>query len=227
MRAWRRSWLLGFATAVTSRVRAAEHARAAPCDHGGRRSRLDDRPGTRRPVAGDPPSCRSGVPGDPHARVTYSGSGYAGSRGDSQGPAGRHRRQPGARPRGRSLAARPALTARRRARSRWPALPQAARPLSQPAREDSPANRDRRQRPPRVPLPSGSLRRPAQQGQEDRVGAVPVRPELRVRGVSVRAAQPGTSAQDRRRVEHLDVRAARQHVRTTSRVSARCGEQVT
>ena len=38
-RAWRRSWLLGFASAVVSRVRAAEHAAASarPPRPGGRR----------------------------------------------------------------------------------------------------------------------------------------------------------------------------------------------
>ena len=58
-RAWRRSWLLGFATAVISRVRAAEHA--AACQAAGPdRGRLAGRAGPGRPGAGDPQTRRSG-----------------------------------------------------------------------------------------------------------------------------------------------------------------------
>ena len=75
-RAWRRSWLLGFATAVISRVRMAEHdAQAAATAPGGNGSRtalvLADRALViRRNVEQAYPRTR-------RARVTYSGSGYS------------------------------------------------------------------------------------------------------------------------------------------------------
>jgi hypothetical protein len=75
-RAWRRSWLLGFATAVISRVRAAEHA--AACDAAastavdGSRTALvlaDRAQVIRAKVEQEYPVTRT-------ARVTYSGTGY-------------------------------------------------------------------------------------------------------------------------------------------------------
>jgi Protein of unknown function (DUF2786) len=75
-RAWRRSWLLGFATAVISRVRAAEHAAAsqATAEGAAESSRtalvLADRAHViRGKVEQEYPVTRT-------ARVTYSGSGY-------------------------------------------------------------------------------------------------------------------------------------------------------
>jgi len=74
-RAWRRSWLLGFATAVISRVRAAEHAatsRATGADAAGSRAALvlADRAQVIRAEA------ERAYPLTRTARVTYSGSGY-------------------------------------------------------------------------------------------------------------------------------------------------------
>jgi hypothetical protein len=74
-RAWRRSWLLGFATAVISRVRAAEHAaasQAAGPDAAGSRTALvlADRAQVIRAEA------ERAYPLTRTARVTYSGSGY-------------------------------------------------------------------------------------------------------------------------------------------------------
>ncbi len=75
-RAWRRSWLLGFATAVISRVRAAEHAAACqatrPDAAAGSRTALvlaDRAQVIRREAESAYPLTRT-------ARVTYSGSGY-------------------------------------------------------------------------------------------------------------------------------------------------------
>ncbi len=75
-RAWRRSWLLGFATAVISRVRVAEHdaecAAAGPGPGAGSRTALvlaDRALVIRRNVEQAYPRTR-------RARVTYSGSGY-------------------------------------------------------------------------------------------------------------------------------------------------------
>jgi Protein of unknown function (DUF2786) len=73
-RAWRRSWLLGFATAVVSRVRAAEHTaacQAASAESDARTALvLADRAQViRRNVARAYPVTRT-------ARVTYSGGGY-------------------------------------------------------------------------------------------------------------------------------------------------------
>jgi hypothetical protein len=75
-RAWRRSWLLGFATAVISRVRAAEHAAACraagPDDADGSRTALvlADRAQVVRGEA------ERAYPLTRTARVTYSGTGY-------------------------------------------------------------------------------------------------------------------------------------------------------
>src|SRR6202035_5669675 len=52
----------------------------------------------------------------------------------------------------------------------------------------------------------------AQQGEEDRIGAVPVRPELGVPAVWLRAAQAGHLGEDGGGVQHLDVVAAAEHV---------------
>jgi hypothetical protein len=75
-RAWRRSWLLGFATAVITRVRAAEHAAAcqatAPAAASGSRTALvlaDRTLVIRRNVEQAYPVTRT-------AKVTYSGTGY-------------------------------------------------------------------------------------------------------------------------------------------------------
>jgi hypothetical protein len=75
-RAWRRSWLLGFATAVISRVRAAEHAATcqatAPATASGAKTALvlaDRTLVIRRNVEQAYPVTRT-------AKVTYSGSGY-------------------------------------------------------------------------------------------------------------------------------------------------------
>ena len=74
-RAWRRSWLLGFAAAVVSRVRAAEQeaaARATTSDGSGGRTALvlaDRSQVIRRNVEQAYPVTRT-------SRVSYSGSGY-------------------------------------------------------------------------------------------------------------------------------------------------------
>jgi hypothetical protein len=75
-RAWRRSWLLGFATSVISRVRAAEHQAAshatAPAAASGSQTALvlaDRQQVIRAAVEQAYPVTRT-------ARVTYSGSGY-------------------------------------------------------------------------------------------------------------------------------------------------------
>src|SRR5258708_34221966 len=75
-RAWRRSWLLGFATAVIARVREAEHgavtAATARGSQGGERTALvlaDRSLIVRRQVESAYPVTRK-------AKVTYSGSGY-------------------------------------------------------------------------------------------------------------------------------------------------------
>ena len=76
VRAWRRSWLLGFATAVISRVRAAEHAAASratdPSAADASRTALvlADRAQVIRAEA------ERAYPLTRTARVTYSGSGY-------------------------------------------------------------------------------------------------------------------------------------------------------
>jgi Protein of unknown function (DUF2786) len=75
-RAWRRSWLLGFATAVIARVRAAEHAAACQAagtaDGDGSRTALvlADRAQVIRGEA------ERAYPLTRTARVTYSGTGY-------------------------------------------------------------------------------------------------------------------------------------------------------
>jgi hypothetical protein len=75
-RAWRRSWLLGFATAVVSRVRAAEHKATAeataPAAASGSKTALvlaDRRQVIRRNIEHAYPLTRK-------TRLTYSGNGY-------------------------------------------------------------------------------------------------------------------------------------------------------
>jgi Protein of unknown function (DUF2786) len=97
VRAWRRSWLLGFAAAVTARVRAAEERaeRTAPVADGHASAALvlaDRSLVIRRHVAAAYPHTRT-------ARTTYTGSGYddgyaQGKRADigtGRVPAGRDR----------------------------------------------------------------------------------------------------------------------------------------
>ena len=83
-RAWRRSWLLGFAAAVISRVRAAEHAATsaatAPGAASGSRTALvlaDRSQVIRQNVEQAYPVTRT-------ARVTYSGSGYGAGYAEGQ-----------------------------------------------------------------------------------------------------------------------------------------------
>jgi hypothetical protein len=83
-RAWRRSWLLGFATAVVSRVRAAESRAAsqatAPSAADGSRTALvlaDRRLVIRRNIEQAYPITRK-------SRVTYSGSGYGAGYSEGQ-----------------------------------------------------------------------------------------------------------------------------------------------
>ena len=76
-RAWRRSWLLGFASAVVARVRAAEEAAASQADGGSRPASasrtalvLADRSDVIRGYVGQ------AYPRLRQTRITYSGSGY-------------------------------------------------------------------------------------------------------------------------------------------------------
>jgi Protein of unknown function (DUF2786) len=76
-RAWRRSWMLGFCSAVVARVRAAEEAAVASADtgdpsagsHGAELVLADRSLVVRQRVAATYPRLR-------RTRVTYSGSGY-------------------------------------------------------------------------------------------------------------------------------------------------------
>jgi hypothetical protein len=76
-RAWRRSWLLGFATAVISRVRQAEHGAVTAATRGGNGGAPDR---TALVLADRSLVVRQQVeqvyPVTRKARVTYSGSGY-------------------------------------------------------------------------------------------------------------------------------------------------------
>jgi len=112
-RAWRRSWLLGFASAVITRVRAAEEA-AARQDGGGGRNGPD---GGRRPggasrtalVLADRSDVISGHVGQAYprlrrTRITYSGSGYGA--GYTQGQRADIGTTRVARPRSRALSGR-------------------------------------------------------------------------------------------------------------------------
>jgi hypothetical protein len=75
-RAWRRSWLLGFATAVVSRVRQAEHGAVTAATAGSQA----DSERTALVLADRSLVIRQQVeqayPVTRRARVTYSGSGY-------------------------------------------------------------------------------------------------------------------------------------------------------
>jgi hypothetical protein len=76
--AWRRSWMLGYATAVVTRVRAAEETAAATADNDAP-GRLDiDRARLRRPRPHRPPPRRPGLPPqDPrHLHITVGCWGY-------------------------------------------------------------------------------------------------------------------------------------------------------
>src|SRR5271169_5284670 len=75
VRAWRRSWLLGFVTAVITRVKSAEH-----------------RAGPGRPGRGHPPPAGTGVPGDPPDPDYLQRTGL--QRRLRPGAAGRHRQRP-------------------------------------------------------------------------------------------------------------------------------------
>ncbi len=92
-RAWRRSWLLGFATAVISRVRAAEHAATseatAPAAASGSRTALvlADRSQVIRQQRA------AGVSGDPHRPGHLQRQRVRGRL--RRGPARRHRHEPG------------------------------------------------------------------------------------------------------------------------------------
>jgi hypothetical protein len=83
-RAWRRSWLLGFATAVVSRVRAAEHdaasAATSPAAASGSKTALvlaDRRQVIRRNIEHAYPLTRK-------TRLTYSGNGYGAGYAEGQ-----------------------------------------------------------------------------------------------------------------------------------------------
>ena len=75
-RAWRRSWLLGFISAVTARVRAAEQQAATQADD----EREDAGPGTELVLADRARivqhSIEDAYPLTRKTRMTYSGSGY-------------------------------------------------------------------------------------------------------------------------------------------------------
>ncbi len=97
VRAWRRSWLLGFAAAVTTKVQAAEqraerNASVASAETGSTAALvLADRSMViRRNVTAAYPETRT-------ARLTYSGSGYGVRL--PEGRAGRHRCRAGPQPR--------------------------------------------------------------------------------------------------------------------------------
>jgi hypothetical protein len=76
VRAWRRSWLLGFTTAVVARVRAAEQQAAAQGDA----VREDAGPGTELVLADRAKIVQHRIdnayPQTRKTRMTYSGSGY-------------------------------------------------------------------------------------------------------------------------------------------------------
>jgi hypothetical protein len=75
-RAWRRSWLLGFVSAVVGRVRAAEQRAATHADD----ERDGARPGTELVLAGRAKIVQHRIddayPSTRKTRMTYSGSGY-------------------------------------------------------------------------------------------------------------------------------------------------------
>ncbi|MBO0805223.1 MAG: DUF2786 domain-containing protein [Nocardiopsaceae bacterium] len=77
-KAWRRSWMLGYCTAVTGRVREAEEAAAVRCDHDD--PQADSGPSTALVLADRALAVRhraeQAYPRTRKTRVTYSGSGY-------------------------------------------------------------------------------------------------------------------------------------------------------
>ena len=105
-RAWRRSWLLGFAAAVISRVREAEERATGQAGRRTGRPGVARAAGPGRPVSGDPGRGAAGVPGDPHGADDLLRLRLRGRL--RPGPARRHRdaprraaRRPHADPRGR------------------------------------------------------------------------------------------------------------------------------
>ena len=82
-RAWRRSWMLGFTSAVVSRVRAAEQAAAQAADATGTQQAAggDSGPSTALVLADRTLTIRRNTqrayPHTRQARVTYTGSGYS------------------------------------------------------------------------------------------------------------------------------------------------------
>src|SRR5208337_4845262 len=82
-RAWRRSWMLGFTSAVVSRVRAAEQAAAQAADATDTQQAAsqDSGPSTALVLADRTLAIRRNTqkayPWIRHARVTYTGSGYS------------------------------------------------------------------------------------------------------------------------------------------------------
>jgi Protein of unknown function (DUF2786) len=75
-RAWRRSWLLGFTSAVVARVRAAEQRAAAQAEH----DHTSSGPGTQLVLADRAQvierALATAYPATRKTRMTYSGSGY-------------------------------------------------------------------------------------------------------------------------------------------------------
>ena len=186
-RAWRRSWLLGFTSAVVSRVRAAEHqviSQATAPGAAGERTALvlaDRSQVITRNIEHAYPVTRK-------TRVTYSGSGTG-----PVTPRGRRRTsgRPGCAPGPGARSAAPGNRLHPAARE----PPRCAAPLGT-AFTAATAARLRA-----YPAPQAA----AEQGQENRVGAVPVRPELRVPAARLRAAQARHLGQHGGRVQHLDV----------------------
>ena len=82
VRAWRRSWLLGFVIAVITRVRSAEE-RAASSVEGRARVRAEHRAGPGRPAVVIRRQVEQAYPVTRKTRITYSGRGY--SAGYAQG----------------------------------------------------------------------------------------------------------------------------------------------
>jgi hypothetical protein len=104
-RAWRRSWLLGFASAVVARVRTAEETAASQAAGGSRPASasrttlvLADRSDVIRGHVGQ------AYPRLRRSRITYSGSGYG--TGYAQGQRADIGTARVARPRGRALSGR-------------------------------------------------------------------------------------------------------------------------
>ncbi len=208
LRAWRRSWLLGYAAAVIAKVRDAEQRRRAGAasegpDRGSSRAALvlaDRSLVIRQHVARAYPVTRT-------ARVTYTGNGYGA--GYAQGKRA-------------DIGAGRVGQRRARALTKW-----CRRGYRQRRRgERAACGRNAERVAPISSTPE--VREPAapEQRQEDRVGAVPVRPELRV-PAGRPALRSGTSASTAGASSTSMSVARGQHVRDNILVSARCGEQVT